>query len=243
MGIEPVLQSIASSSLIASTSPYKVIAYADDLTSAIKKVAVNSLIQLIEEFSEITNLTLNQTKTEILCRGEAPVGMTKSNEVRILGVIFSADSQSINLSAHISYANKARFYCNKSNTFIARAHNIETFVMQKLVFQTRHKIALKRHLEKIDSILVDAIWLGRKHNLKKSILQQPAARMGINLKNFTCLVVASKIFDIKNFFFQLLEESEVQIAKNSKLLRNLKTLTKTFGCRLTFDHTGVTLWQ
>ena len=70
------------------------------------------------------------------------------------------------MNSMLTGANKSRMYCNKYNSFLARAKNIETF-MQKLIHQVRHKTALKNQLEGIDNIFVDAIWLGRKHNLNK----------------------------------------------------------------------------
>ena len=42
--------------------------------------------------------------------------------------------------------------------------------MQKLIHQIRHKYVLKTQLEKINNIFVDSIWLGRKHNMKKTTL-------------------------------------------------------------------------
>ena len=64
--------------------------------------------------------------------------------------------------------------------------------MQKLIHQIRHKYVLKTQLERIDNIFVDPIWLGRKHNMKKTILQKPWASMGIGLKNFTQVITAAK---------------------------------------------------
>ena len=67
--------------------------------------------------------------------------------------------------------------------------------MQKLNHQIRHKYVLKTQLERIENIFVDSIWLGRKHNMKKTILQKPWASMGIGLKNFTQVITAAKTID------------------------------------------------
>ena len=72
------------------------------------------------------------------------------------------------MNSAILQAHKSRILCNPYNTFLARAKNIETFVMQKLIHQIRHKYVLKSKLERIDNLFVDIIWLGRKHNLKKT---------------------------------------------------------------------------
>ena len=73
--------------------------------------------------------------------------------------------------------------------------------MQKLIHQVRQKNELKSQLERIDNLFVDSIWLGRKHNLKKTILQKPWASMGIGLKNSTQVISAAKTIDYKNFLY------------------------------------------
>ena len=195
LGIEPLLLFISESQGVQSDSMFKVIAYADDLTCCIKKESFDALMTTLNSFSEVTNLTLNHDKTEILCHGEMLNGVAKVETAKILGVKFKIGISKLDMNSMLTAANKSRMYCNKYNSFLARAKNIETFVMQKLIHQVRHKTALKSQLERIDSIFVDAIWLGRKHTLKKIIIQKPWSAMGIALKNFTQVVVASKIFD------------------------------------------------
>ena len=107
----------------------------------------------------------------------------------------------IQMISAILQAQKSRFFCNPYNTFLARSKNIETFVMQKLIHQVRQKNELKSQLERIDNLFVDSIWLGRKHNLKKTILQKPWASMGIGLKNSTQVISAAKTIDYKNFLY------------------------------------------
>ena len=76
--------------------------------------------------------------------------------------------------------------------------------MQKLIHQFRHKYVLKTQLERIDNIFVDSIWLGRKHNMKKNILQKPWPSMGIGLRNFSQVITAAKTIDYKNFLTLIL---------------------------------------
>ena len=235
LGIEPLLLSISDSEEIQSDSMFKVIAYADDLTCCIKKESFDALMTTLNSFSEVTNLTLNNDKTEILCHDEMPNGVQKVATAKILGVNFKIGDSKIDMPSVLAGANKCRMYCNKFNSLIARAKNIETFVMQKLIHQVRHKTALKNQLERIDNVFVDAIWLGRKHNLKKSILQKPWSVMGIALKNFTQVVVASKLFDLKNFLTEGNDGTLIEVIRKTTLLRNLKSLIRTFHCNLLFN--------
>ena len=123
----------------------------------------------LNSFSEVTNLTLNQDKTEILCHGEMLNGVAKVETAKILEVKFKIGNSKLDMNSMLTGANKSRIYCNKYNSCLSIVKNIETFVMQKLIHQVRYKTAPKNQLERRDNIFVDATWLGRKHNLKKSI--------------------------------------------------------------------------
>ena len=139
------------------------------------------------------------------------------------------------MNSAILLAHKSRYFCNRYNTFIARANNIETFVMQKLIHQVRHKYALKSQLERIDNIFVDSIWLGRKHNLKKTILQKPWASIGIALKNFTQVITAAKTIDYKNFLHSNPTNNQYLLFRHSALFSNLRRLLRTFSFTLHTD--------
>ena len=166
LAIEPLLLFISESQGVQSDSMFKVISYADDLTCCIKRESFDALMTTLNSFSEVTNLTLNHDKTENLCHGEMLNGVAKVETAKILGVIFKIGNCNLDMNSMLTGANKSRMYCNKYDSFLARAKNIETF-MQKLIHQVRHKTALKNQLEQIDNIFVDAIWLGRKHNLNE----------------------------------------------------------------------------
>ena len=231
MGIEPFFH-LQNNSFIQSTSPFKIVAYADDMTCCLKINSLQPLFSIINEFSSVTNLYLNLQKTEILCSGKLPTGFHSVSSLKILGVDLSLNNLAIQMNSAILLAHKSRYFCNPYNTFIARANNIETFVMQKLIHQVRHKYALKSQLERIDNIFVDSIWLGRKHNLKKTILQKPWASMGIGLKNLTQVITAAKTIDYKNFLHSNPTNNQYLLFRHSALFSNLRRLLRTFGCKL-----------
>ena len=110
--------------------------------------------------------------------------------------------------------------------------------MQKLIHQIRHKYVLKTQLERFDIIFVDSIWLGRKHNMKKTILQKPWASMGIGLKNFTQVITAAKTFDYKTFLYSNPTSNQYRLFRNSKHFSNMRRLLRTFNCTLSLDNTS-----
>ena len=233
LGIEPFLFHFQNKSSIQSTSPLKIVAYADDITCCLKINSLQLLFSTMIEFSLVTNLNLNLQKTEILCSGLLPTGFQSVSSLKILGVHFSLNNLAVQLNSAILLAHKSRSFCNPYNTFIARAKNIETFVMQKLIHQVRHKYVLKSQLERIDNIFVDSIWLGRKHNLKKPILQKPWASMGIGLKNFTQVITAAETIDYKNFLYSNPTNIQYSLLRRSTLYTNLTRLLRTFNCTIT----------
>ena len=238
LGIEPFLLHLQNNTSIQSTSPFKIIAYAYDITCCLKINSLQHLFYDINTFSSVTNLSLNLQKTEILCSGSLPNGFHSVPTIKILGVEFSLNNLAIQMNSAILQAHKSRMFCNPYNTFLARAKNIETFVMQKLIHQIRHEYVLKTQLEKIDNILVDSIWLGRKHNLKKTILQKPWASMGIGLKNFTQVITAAKTIDYKNFLHSNPTSNQYNLFRHCKLFSNLRRLLRTFNCTLNTDNSS-----
>ena len=152
LGIEPFMFHLQHNTSNQSSSPFKIIAYADDITCCLKTNSLQHLFNTIKIFSSVTDLYLKQQKTEILCSGSLPSGFLSVSTVKNLGVEFSLNNLAIQLNSAILQAKKSRLFCNRYNTFLAGAKNVETFVMQKLIDQIRHKYVLKTQLERIDNI-------------------------------------------------------------------------------------------
>ena len=236
LGIEPLLHAIQHSFNIRSDMPFKIISYADDLTCGIHTDNIQDLFDIIDTFSGVTNLSVNQSKTEILTLSSLRPPLQSCDVVKILGVHFSLGNSARPFSDFMNYAQRSGQYCNKYNTLIARARNIHTFVMQKLVHEIRHLYVLRPQLDKIDSIFIDAIWLGRKHNLSKFILQRPWSAMGIGLRNFRQTIVSSKIIDCFNFLYENNLPDNLKLLLQSRFFRNLKSLCRTFKCSISFPN-------
>ena len=233
LGIEPFLFRLQHNTFIQSSSPLKIIAFADDNTFCLKINSLQHLFYTINDFSSVTNLYLNLQKTEILYAGSLPVGFLSVPTIKILGVEFSLNNLAIQMNSAILQAHKSRLFCNPYNTSLARTKNIETFVMQKLIHQIRHKYVLKLQLERIENFFVDSIWFGRNHNLKKSILQKPWASMGIGLKHFNEVITVAKTIDYKNFLYSNLTNNQYRLFRHSKLFSKLRRLLRSFNCTLT----------
>ena len=121
LGLELFLFHLQHNTSIQSSSPFKIIAYADDITCCLKINSLQHLFVTINIFSSVTNLYLNQQKTEILCSGSLPSGFLSVSTVKNSGVQFSINNLAFQLNSAILQANKSRLFCNPSNTFLARA--------------------------------------------------------------------------------------------------------------------------
>ena len=85
LGIEPFLFHLQHNSSIQSSSPFKNIAYADDIICCLKINSLRNLFDTINDFSSVTNRHLNLQKTEILCYGSLPTGFQSVATIKIFG--------------------------------------------------------------------------------------------------------------------------------------------------------------
>ena len=110
LGIEPFLFHLQHNTSIQSSSLFKIIAYADDITCCLKFNSLQHLFYTINVFSSVTNLYLNLQKTEILCSGSLPHGFLSVSTIKILGVEFSLNNSAIQMISAILQAQKSRIF-------------------------------------------------------------------------------------------------------------------------------------
>ena len=88
-------------------------------------------------------------------------------------------------------------FINKNTSFRARAINIETFVLSKIIYKLRHFTQLKTFLKKLNSKMVDNFWLQKKHNVSQDVIHTERRDGGIGLKNLNKAVSVAKIMNVK----------------------------------------------
>ena len=68
--------------------------------------------------------------------------------------------------------------------------------------------------------------------LEKKYLKKPWSAMGTALKNFTQVVVASKIFNFEKFLAEENNRTVIELYRKASLFRNITSLIRTFDCNL-----------
>ena len=209
LGLEPLLRQINTNPEIKSAHRQKVVAYADDLTACIKTDSIPAFFRLFENFARIAGLEVNETKTEIASLGDLPATFSKSAEIEVLGVpVWPVNSKNPKINEKLKMiATKASKYALPSMSYKARSLNIETFVISKLIHRLRHLCQRKTLIKKLNQDLINQFWLMKKHHVNSTILQTNIENCGLRFKNLTHLVIACKIMNLNNFFFQ--ERSEI----------------------------------
>jgi len=224
--LEPLLQRIQKTKHIKSKQQTKCIAYADDVTISLFNKSIRNLLLILQEFYNVAGLEVNLAKTEVLSKAKKIFGSNQLKRVestKILGIYFSL-KKSINYQTNqiientIIHSDK---YIQKTSSLRARAKNIETFILSKIMFHCRHLILTKNFLKKINSKIVDMLWLHKKHNVHNETLNLQLSKGGINLKNTTIYYLANKIMNLKFLAFNPKEEHFIQKLKSSKTFRKI----------------------
>ena len=240
LGIEPLLQQISTSNCIKGKLTNRVVAYADDITCCVLKTDVPVLMFLIDNFCEKTLLALNHDKTEIICNGDIQEPFEKKNQMKLLGVKLNTSGKCNNPVKQqlMDIVDSGRKFCLKSMTLKARAKNLETFVFSKLLYQLRNVDVTKGFLEKMESKLIDNIWLNKKHCVSKEVLYAPPASGGIGLKNIHILTATAKLMTIRNICLENNENSFKLISRSNLYRRELQFLRKyDISIEAIFDRT------
>ena len=204
VGLEPLLRQINTHNEIESAHCQKIVAYADDLTACIRIDSLPAFFDIFEQFHRISGLEINPTKTEIASIGKLPTTISPATEIKILGVpIWPANSKCPKLNEELkTISSKASKYALPSMSYKARSLNIETFVISKLSHRLRHLRQRKGLVKKLSQDLINQFWLMKKHHVNNEILQTSIEKCGLRFKNLAHLVIACKIMNLKDFFFQ-----------------------------------------
>ena len=84
--IEPLLQKIKLSKHVKGFMSYKTVAYADDISCLVKRKSVEALFDIVSDFCDKTQLSINVNKSEILTSKKIPFYKSVT-ETKILGVM------------------------------------------------------------------------------------------------------------------------------------------------------------
>ena len=228
LAIEPLLQRIQRSKLIKSSQVNKSIVFADDISLCINLHSIRTLIIILNKFANVSGLTVNITKSKVITEGKAYKQerwkIEKVKSAKILGININIKGK-MDIETKrdlINTARKATPYMGPAVSLHARAKNIETFILPKLIYTLRHNFKAKTLMKKLNSILIDQLWLGKKHNVNQEIVNTPIQDGGIGLKNLETCVLTAKLMNIHSLVFNPLEKEYLPVFKRSKAFEILQ---------------------
>ena len=160
----------------------KVAQYADDTTVFVRdKESVLELLDFLREFSSLSGLEINTSKTEAMWLGQwknnqdTPFGFKWPKEpILSLGVFFShnqTDADELNFGAKIrDLENSLHTWKRRKLTLYGKINIVKTLGLSKLIFNASVLYIPHHYIEQINKITFNFIWDSKPAKIKRKTL-------------------------------------------------------------------------
>ena len=160
----------------------KIAQYADDTTVFVRdKESVLELLDFLREFSTLSGLEINTSKTEAMWLGQwknnqdTPFGFKWPKEpILSLGVFFShnqTDADELNFGAKIRDLEKSlQTWKRRKLTLYGKINIVKTLGLSKLIFNASVLYIPHHYIEQINKITFNFIWDGKPAKIKRKTL-------------------------------------------------------------------------
>ena len=102
---------------------------------------------------------------------------------------------------------------------IAKKQTIETFIIPKFLYYSRHTETAVNILTNVQRLIINLLKTGDKMEIRSEVLYQSVAKGGISLPHITSKIVSAKLIDEINSS----DENEISFSKDlTNLLNSLK---------------------
>lgn len=179
--------------------------YADDTTIFVRdRKSVLELLSLLEEFSSLSGLEINTSKTEAMWLGqwknnqETPFGFKwPKDPILSLGVYFShnhTDADELNFDAKIRELEKSlQKWQRRRLTLYGKINIAKTLGLSKLIFNASVLYTPHNYIEKINKIIFNFIWDGKPPKIKRKTIISEKKDGGLKMCDFEIMEKALKI--------------------------------------------------
>ena len=216
--------------------------YADDtsLLTAFLQSSIEAIISELETFKHNTGLKVNYEKSKIYKvgaarRSNAKLKLSKrfewcDNTIDLLGIIIELDRlDDLEEPNYIKMLEKAeqvtRTWQNCQMTLVGKVQIINTLVSSLFIYRMQQMPMLSKSCtSKINRIITDFIWNGRKPKIRTEILMLRVEDGGFNLVNIVNRDKSQKvawiprIIDSKDLVFQKLAEYHMNVHVSNELI-------------------------
>ena len=189
----------------------KLLQYADDTTGCLSDLnSARRFLYVVNQFGSFSGLKLNREKTEGMWLGKdrmntsTPLGISWSNTpFRMLGIFLSYDTVSFERFNFSDKINKCKHILNDWNrrrlTLFGRTQIVKTFIISQFLYVSSALYFPETYVKKINDMIFEFIWSGRKPKLKRDVLHLPKCQGGLNVPNFQNMLKIAQIKWIKLF--------------------------------------------
>ena len=173
-----------------------------------------------KDFADMSDLTVIINKSKIITAGklykEEKWKLQKVKRAKTLGlyIIVGGNLDYETRTEMMSTALKTSQFMGPTVSLHYRAENFEIFIVPKLIFSLRHYPKAKSFLKKLNAVIINQLWLDKKHNVNQEIINTPHQEGSIGLRNLQKVILTAKLMDFKDLAFCELEKSLVPTYKN-----------------------------
>ena len=184
---------------------YKISQFADDTTLIANDIdSLSAAISIINSFSKISGLALNQKKTKALWIGSnkqnknRPLGFECPSEpLRFLGTYLShKDEENIkkNFSIKIQkMETKLNLWLTRDLTLFGRTMLAKSLGISQLIYSASMLSVLEPVINQTQGKLFAFLWRNKKDRIKRQALYQPLAKGGLSFPCFRTAVKALRL--------------------------------------------------
>ena len=180
--------------------------YADDTTAFIRDdPSAVSLFALLDQFSNLSGLKINRSKTEGLWLGrwksrlgkDDPFGISWPKEyVTALGITFPYNANvgfKLNFEEKLAKLKKVfNIWCKRHLTILGRIAIVKNLAIAKLVYCCSVLNVPAEFVKEVNSTIFSFIWNFKPDKIKRKTLIGPVCKGGLNMINFEDVVKSLK---------------------------------------------------
>ena len=247
----------------------KISQYADDTTLILdgSETSLLAFLTIIENFSKLSGLRLNNKKTKALWIGSNAGNVLRlcpdqpfqwiQNKIKTLGVWLAINHEEM---IRINYEEKLEKVKNCLNnwqlrrlTLLGKIAVIKSLAASQLVYVLASLVTNQKAIAEINSLFYDFLWSGRGDKIKRSTIINDYSEGGLKMLDIESFNKALKITWIKKYFekenhskWKIFFDLELQNKGNSAILTgnlNKKDINKFYCFSNPFFKEIIEIWS
>ena len=172
--------------------------------------SLSVLLESFQEFSDISGLCLNRSKSEGMWIGNDRLSKEKpqmikwsDNGLRILGIWFSYDKkEAIRRNFEDRLGEIKRIFSmwkNRNLTLIGKIQILKTFIMSKIIYLMSNIEIPQDFVKEVEKLMFSFLWNG-PDKISRSTMYAQYAEGGLKFPNLQCMIDTQLIKWVKRYY-------------------------------------------